>query len=47
MVPGCVDWWIDRGIFQGLEGGGSGTGGIVIRSIIRDGCVQVSNNAIY
>ena len=32
MVPGFVDWWIDRGIFQGLEGGGGGTGDIVIRS---------------
>ena len=32
MVPGCVDCWIDRGIFQGLEGGGGGAGGIVIRS---------------
>ena len=37
MVPGFVDWWIDRGIFQGLEGGGGG----------RDGYVRVSNNAIY
>lgn len=32
MVLGRVDWWIDRGIFQGLEGGGGGTGGIVIGS---------------
>ena len=32
MVLGRLDWWIDRGFFQGLEGGSGGAGGIVIRS---------------